>query len=340
MNRVEAIALLQAPREQAITAILELAARAERWDRLQQQEAQAQAGTSPTTPSGMRPVYTKPAAKGRKRRPGRKRGHPGAHRPGPDHIDDHAQHRLSECPHCQSALGKPIRSYTRIIEDTPPVVPKVTEHTIHGYWCGTCQKIVTPALTQALPHASLGLNFIVVMAWLHYAVGVSVGNCAKIASATMGFTVSTGGLTQGWIRLALLLTGAYEEILRQVRTSAFLHADETGWRVSGITHWLWAFATKTHCYYLIDRRRSGKVVKAVLGKVFPGVLITDFWGAYNALEALAKQKCYFHLFTELLKVDKLTTGPPWKRFRKKLTPLAARCRPSRREAHEAVGQAL
>ena len=63
------------------------------------------------------------------------------------------------------------------------------------------------------------------------------------------------------------------------------------------------------------------MVKAVLGTVFPGILITDFWGAYNALEALAKQKCYFHLFTELVKVDKLTTGPPWRRFRKKLARL-------------------
>ncbi|MDQ3774882.1 MAG: hypothetical protein M3461_11225 [Pseudomonadota bacterium] len=38
--------------------------------------------------------------------------------------------------------------------------------------------------------------------------------------------------------------------------------------------------------------------------MFPGVLITDFLGAYNAIEVLAKQRCYFHPFTELIKVDK------------------------------------
>jgi hypothetical protein len=319
MTREEARALLELPREQAITALLELADKAEQWERLRAQGEHT--AVSPTTPSGMRPVYTKPTARGRKKTPGRKRGHPGARRPTPDQIHDYQEHTLCQCPHCQSKLGKSIRSHTRLIEDIPPVTPKVTEHTIHGYWCGTCQRIVTPTVTQALPHSTLGLRFLVYTAWLHYAVGVSVGNCVKIAAASLGFTVSPGGLTQGWRNLALLLEGGYEGILHKVRTSAVLHADETGWRINGVTHWLWAFATRQYCYYLIDRHRSTSVVKSVLGTVFPGILITDFWGAYNALEALAKQKCYYHLFTELVKVDKLTTGPPWRRFRKKLARL-------------------
>ncbi|MGC1955676.1 MAG: IS66 family transposase, partial [Gammaproteobacteria bacterium] len=266
-------------------------------------------------------VYTKPAARGRKRRPGRKRGHPGARRRTPEHIDHHEEHSLSHCPHCDQRLGKPIRQHTRLIEDIPPVTPTVTEHTIHGYWCGTCRKIVTAPVSDALPHSTLGLRLLVYTAWLHYAVGVSVGNCVKIAAASLGFTVSPGGLTQGWKSLARHLEGGYEDILQKIRTSAVLHADETGWRVNGVTHWLWAFATRLHCYYLIDRHRSTRVVQAVLGTVFPGILITDFWSAYHALQALAKQKCYFHLFTELVKVDKLSTGPPWQGFRKKLARL-------------------
>ena len=43
MRREEAIAPLQALRQEAITAILELGEKSERWDRLQKQEAQAQA---------------------------------------------------------------------------------------------------------------------------------------------------------------------------------------------------------------------------------------------------------------------------------------------------------
>jgi hypothetical protein len=100
-----------------------------------------------------------------------------------------------------------------------------------------------------------------------------------------------------------------------------LNADETGWRINGVTHWLWCFATYQICYYVIDKSRGSPVVKRVFGKIFKGILICDFWGAYNKLCALAKQRCFYHLFTELLKVDKCNSSKAWKRFRKKLTRL-------------------
>lgn len=319
MNRAQALALLELPREQAIDAILALAEKAERWDQLQSQGATTP--ISPTTPSGMQPVYLKPRARRRAKKPGRKAGHPGAHRPAPTHIDARVEDKLTHCPDCQSKVGPSIRQHTRIIEEIPPVVPEVTEHTVHGHWCATCRKIVTAPVTQALSHSTLGIRFVVYTAWLHYFVGVSVGNCVKIAHASWGFPVSAGGLTLAWANLAAYLEGGYDHLRQTIRTSAVLHADETGWRINGVTCWLWAFATRTHCYYLIDPHRGSSVVKAVLGTLFPGILVTDFWGAYNALEALAKQKCYFHLFTELRKVDKLTAVRPWRRFRKKFARL-------------------
>jgi transposase len=60
------------------------------------------------------------------------------------------------------------------------------------------------------------------------------------------------------------------------------------------------------------------VVKDVLGTIFKGILICDFWGAYNKISAMAKQRCFYHLFTELAKVDKTHSSAEWKAFRKKL----------------------
>lgn len=319
MKREQALAILDLPRERAEAAIVALWEKAERWEQL---EARSK-GTSvaPTTPSGMTPVYLKPSARRRRGKPGRKPGHAGACRPPPQRIDSTCEHRLKTCPHCGTAVDQPIREHTRLIEDIPKVTPLVTAHTIHGYWCRHCQTIVAPKVTAALPRSSLGLRFVVYTAWLHYLVGVSVGNCVKTAAVSLGFPVSPGGLTLAWKNLATLLESQYEAIGEKIRHSGVLHADETGWRINGLTFWLWAFATGQHCYYLIDRHRGAAVVKQVLGTLFPGVLITDFWGAYNAIEALAKQRCYFHLFTELLKVDKLNGSTPWKRFRKKLSRL-------------------
>jgi hypothetical protein len=62
-------------------------------------------------------------------------------------------------------------------------------------------------------------------------------------------------------------------------------------------------------------------VKKLFGTIFKGILICDFWGAYNKLCALAKQRCFYHMFTELLKVDKHNKSSAWKAFRKKLSRL-------------------
>jgi hypothetical protein len=176
-------------------------------------------------------------------------------------------------------------------------------------------------MTEAMGNANLGIRLVVLTAWLHYAVGISVRNVVKILRTVCSFPVTPGGLTQSWIRLANLLRPEYEHILEQIRHSAALHADETGWRLDGVTYWLWAFCTKEHCYYTISKCRGSPVVEQVLGVLFEGILICDFWGAYNRLKALAKQRCYFHLFTELVKVDKRSTSKEWKAFRKQLRRL-------------------
>jgi transposase len=314
MTREEALAILKKEQEEAIKAILVLAAKAEKYDQLF-------GPPEPTAPSGMTPSYQKENHRGRKKKPGRKKGHAGVGRPGPKQISTRKEHCLSNCPHCGIGLNKPIRSYQRIIEDISVAEPEVTEHTVNGYWCPRCQKIVKPAVTDALPNSRLGLRLVVLTAWLHYAVGVSVNNLVRTLSVFYGFHISAGGLTQAWINLASLLKPEYEALGQKVSRSAVLHADETGWRLNGITHWLWCFTTKRLCYYLITPSRGSPVIKQVLGTLFQGILITDFWGAYNNVVALAKQKCLYHLFTELVKVDQRNNSLAWHIFRKRLSRL-------------------
>jgi len=276
---------------------------------------------APTTPSSMIPVYLKPAHGKPKKKPGRPAGHPGSCRPRPLKIDAVEHHRLDRCPDCGTAVSKPIRVYKRIIEDVVQITPHVTEHVVNGYWCSHCKKIVSPKVTDALPNARIGLRLTVFTAWLHYLVGISVDNLVAMLAVLSSVKISPGGLTQAWSNLAWHLWENYQQIGQKVRQSAVLCADETGWRLNGLTHWLWAFTTTNFCYYVITKSRGSPVVKQVLGLLFKGILICDFWGAYNKISALAKQRCFYHLFTELVKVDKRNGSANWKAFRKKLSRL-------------------
>lgn len=315
MTRDEALCILDLPRNEAIDTILALAEKAEKYDQICEQ-------VTPTTPSGMTPTYLKPKPGRRPKRPGRKKGHDGVCRPQPKEVDHFKEHTLERCPDCHTPLKEPLKAYKRYTEDIPPIEkPEVTEHSVKGYWCPQCKTVVFAPVADALPNCMIGLRLVVFTAWLHYLVGVSVNNIVRILSVICSFKISPGGLTQAWKNLSLLLEPIYDGIGRRISTSAVLNADETGWRLNGITHWLWCFTTKEICFYLITKSRGSPVVKHILGTLFKGILICDFWGAYNKIAALAKQRCFYHLFTELAKVDKNNAAPQWKAFRKKLARL-------------------
>jgi transposase len=311
MTRDEAASILALPREQAIDAILVLAQKAEKFDQLQ-------GAVSPSCPSGMTPPYLKKTEKKRRKKPGQKKGHWGVGRRRPEKIHHYKEHTLQACPDCQTPLGDSIKSYQRYTVDIPPVAPEVTEHTVNGYWCSNCKKTVYPKLTDALPNSTLGLTVLLMTAWLHYWVGMSVRNIVKLLRTFWGFDVSAGGLTQAWRNLAVTLKPIYDHIAQLIKNSGVLNADETGWRISGTTHWLWCFVNHQWCYFIIDRSRGSPVLKRIIGKMFNGILICDFWGAYNKISTLATQRCFYHLLTELEKVDKSNQSSAWQGFRKKL----------------------
>jgi hypothetical protein len=133
--------------------------------------------------------------------------------------------------------------------------------------------------------------------------------------------ITAGGLVDGWQRLADCLLPWYEQIGIQARASAVLHADETGWRVAGRTHWLWCFCNKFCCYYLIDASRGQPALQKFFVEAFEGTLITDFWKAYDNLWTGDAQKCLGHLLRELLKVDDRNDDRQWRAFSKQLKRL-------------------
>jgi transposase len=254
----------------------------------------------PAAPSGQTPPYVKPTTKGRAKPKGAKPGHPGHRRPTPPRIDRHEEHTLSACPKCHSPVRACRSARTRIIEDIPAdITPVVTEHTIPRYWCPQCRDTVEPVVPDALPGSTIGLRVVVLSAWLHYLLGTTLAQILDVFNFHLHFPLTAGGLVQMWRRLREILFAWYLEIQTQALDSAVLHADETGWRVNGKTHWLWCFTTTDLTYYMIDRSRGSPALKKFFKKEFAGVLVTDFWAAYNAVVAAHKQKCLPHLLRDI-----------------------------------------
>jgi transposase len=281
---------------------------------------------SPSAPSGMKPPHLKPSATSkRKKKPGQKPGHIGTRRPKPppERIDACEEHRADRCPDCGGPLNRCAETRKRYIEDIPrDIQPVVTEHTIHRDWCPQCQKKVEPLVPDALRGSPLGHHVLVLTAWLHYALGNTLAQIVDVLGFHLQFRLTRGGLLQMWYRLQGVLFPWYEQIQCEALDSAVLHADETGWRVNGKTHWLWCFTTARLTYYMIHRSRGHPALLEFFTSEFGGILVSDFWGAYNAVACALRQTCLVHLLRDLKHVEKYkSTAHDWPDFAKSLRRL-------------------
>ena len=280
------------------------------------------AAPSPSTPPGMVAVYQKPPVKGRRKKPGARDGHQGARRKTPEKIDARVEHRLPACPCCGGPLQRCERTRTRIIEDIPEqITPVVTEHTVHRDYCSHCKKHVEPVVPEAMPNASLGHHVVALSSWFHYGLGLTLGQTRDILGSHLHTDITAGGLLSAWHRMAKALRPWHEQIAAELKDSACLHADETGWRVAGQTNWLWCFTDADACFYMIDKSRGGPALRKFFTEAFQGTLVSDFWGAYEGVAAADRQYCMVHLLRDIEKVDEGNDDPQWLAFAKQLRRL-------------------
>lgn len=250
-----------------------------------------------------------PAARRRRKRPGRKAGHPAALRPMPERIDVHQEVALprdaagcESCPKCNACLSE-LEDHQRIVEDIIPakVVVKCY-HTRSGY-CPCCKKRVeSRALEQPpaanIPHGQLGIHALSTAMLLRIEHRLPFRQVTRVLADLPELSVSPGAITRQVQRIAKWFDGDYEKLMIELRCAPHVHADETGWRTDGKNGYLWAVTTPTQTLYHVDKSRGGKVIQELLGKAFGGTLVSDFYSAYSQMDC-KKQKCLTHLLREL-----------------------------------------
>ena len=320
LTEEEALEIYDQGKDAVVWALLSLQKRVDELSRVN-----ATGEAMPSSPSSTIPPYLKPQSKRKAKRSGARPGHVGHRRstPEPDEVVDLT---LPCCPECGGEVTKCRSSKstrTRIVEDISPAPKvKITQYDIHGYWCSHCGKVVEPKVTAALPSNRIGNRTIALTAWLHYGLGNTIAQILDVLNYHLSITVTSGGLLHLWNRAAEILAPWYEEIRTSCLESGVLHADESGWRVDGQTEWLWCFATPKETYYLIHPTRSEQALNEFFKDYFDGVLVSDFYAAYNSVECLASQKCLVHLLRELEKIELYKdTSDNWNKFKSQLKRL-------------------
>jgi hypothetical protein len=235
----------------------------------------------------------------RRKRPHRK--HPGVFRepPLPDENTIHHDVRLDRCPHCGcQELDETGDFVDHLVEDIPE--PKIELHRYrrHVQKCRGCGRTCQGRGELELPGAHIGPRARLLAGYGRSYLGISLEKTDDLLWQLFGLNLSRAG-TLGHIRWgAELFDPVVAELFKILRESAVIHADETGWRIDGKNVWCWCFSNPRLAVFLIDHHRSAAVVQRALGESLPGVLVTDFYAAYNQIDC-RKQKCLVHLLRDL-----------------------------------------
>ena len=233
------------------------------------------------------------------KRPGRKPGHPGAFRHKPDHIDEAIEVQLCSCPHCGGTQFKDHNAIEQLIEDIPPLRPRVTRLTTYQgtcVGCGQCVRSKHPLqMSVAIGAAGvhLGPRALALAADLNKAKGLSMRKTCAVLRDCFALQLSPGGVSQALDRLAVKVKPQYDAIATELRQAPALHSDETSWWVAGPGWWLWVFTTQLLTFYVVAQSRGRELLSDILGKDFGGVLVSDCLAIYDDATAL-QQKCYAH----------------------------------------------
>jgi hypothetical protein len=237
------------------------------------------------------------APKPRKRRaPEHNRGRP---RAAPTRV---GEHRPEACATCEGrASGVTLARRRQVVELPPPPV-EVTEHPVYRGWCSYCRRWRAAPLDlggAVLGRGRLGTGVASLVAHLRLGLRLPLRAIQGYLAEVHGLRVSVGEIVDLPRRVAAAGRGAYDGLRARVRTSAVVHADETGWREHGRNGYVWHAGTPAGVHdFEYHHSRAGAVAEGLVGAAFTRVLVTDFYGGYNDTPGGQRQRCWVHLLRD------------------------------------------
>jgi len=265
-------------------------------------ELEAGVKTPKSRPAFVKAKRPQPDGERSPRQPRAAEHNPSRKRAEPTRIERHA---LERCPDCSYPLRGESLDYSRQVVELPEPAPvEVIEHQVIKRWCPVCQSWHSPQLDlagQVLGQGRIGVRIASLVVYLRTTLRLPVRQVQGYLQTLHNLNLSVGEIVELAHDVRQKLQPQADGLLEQVNASPIVHADETGWREGGQNGYLWTVVIPGPTavrYYEYAANRSHRVILRLLGERFRGVLVTDFYSAYNLVPG-QHQRCWVHLLRDL-----------------------------------------
>ncbi len=215
-------------------------------------------------------------------------------------------HAAESCPGCGTGLTGGWVHSTREVIELPLAPVEVIEQVIVARMCALCgQRRLPqdPLKGLAVGRQRFGVNLVSLVVTLREEGRLPIRSIQQYLQTVHQLRLSVGAIVDMIHRMARRAQPTVAEMVERIRGSPVVNADETGWRQDGVNGYVWTFSTPTDRYFLLRGRGKG-VVDEALGDSFSGVLVSDFYAAYNHYPGL-KQRCWVHLLRDIRDLEAL-----------------------------------
>ena len=237
------------------------------------------------------------------RRQGGQSGHKGATRRPfrDDQIDHFEELHPTNCPHCRNAHLEPTGRFKRQqVAELRPNPLRITEYRLYGYRCATCGKLLWAKLPPGVAEGQLfDPRLQALIAYMKGALHASYTGLADFCRDVLGIKVTRSLLCNTIRRVNDALAQPYEQLAEHLPAEPVLNVDESGWKNKGLRYWIWVFCTSALSFFRIAKSRGAKVLEEVLGEVYGGTIISDFFSAYVKYANRLQQFCLAHLIRDI-----------------------------------------
>jgi len=239
---------------------------------------------------------------------GAPKGHKGYWRKISERVDFVKPVSILVCPCCGGGLSDVQEIRERCVEDLQPIPPPiVTKYLIERRYCAHCKKLIEADVPDALPGARLGLRVMLLIAFLKIRMALPEKKIVELLRSAHAFSISPAEVVCALDQLRRAFCSHYAEIEKKIRNAPVKGCDETGWRLDGVSHWVWCMVNEEVAWYKVHRRRSYKVVMPILQDQTGKLIVHDRLPTYNQLAeetGCAQQVCWAHILRDSKRLAK------------------------------------
>lgn len=206
---------------------------------------------------------------------------------------------LTSCPACGEQCverAHTVRTLHDLAFGKSSVKRRVVRFRFRHYWCSNCLR------RFGMPHefwqeTHFGRNLVAYMLYQTFELNIPFVTVQKTLSRFFALSMPVQTLICMRKAAAIEYKTAHDGILTRLVKGSLLHVDETEVSIRGKPAYVWVFTNLHDVAYLYAGGREGAFLHEML-KDFKGVLVSDFYGAYDSLNCI-QQKCLVHLIRDL-----------------------------------------